>query len=293
MRSKMSLILIVALFVTSLSMLTVSGPSVTKVAAQATASAPATGPTCADTGLITSLATDAKTVGDDLAQIPSIGAQSLYGIMINIANTRLKYEDMKTPADARCSYLVTEAIILFANVQDYGLVNMGTKLGLDTTADQPVVLDRLTKQVARVNDLIGTPSQDAATPSADTFATASAAAANPTCADTTLLSGLTTDAKTVGDDLTQIPSTGAGGVYSIMINIANTRLKYEDMKTPADAGCNYLITETIILFANVQDYGLISMGNKLGLDTSADQPVVLDRLTKQVARVNDLIAPAK
>jgi hypothetical protein len=111
----------------------------------------------------------------------------------------------------------------------------------------------------------------------------------PKCTDQKLIEGITADAKSIGDDLGKISSTGAGGVYTIMINIANTRLKYEDMTAPADPGCNYLVTETIVLFANVEDLGLVSMGTKLGLDTTTDQATVLARLEKQVKKVNDLI----
>lgn len=78
--------------------------------------------------------------------------------MIDIANARIKYEDMPTPPDLACSYLVTETIILFADVQDAGLLAMGTKLGLDTSADQPTVQSRLEKQIATVTALIGAPS---------------------------------------------------------------------------------------------------------------------------------------
>ena len=115
------------------------------------------------------------------------------------------------------------------------------------------------------------------------------AAAAAKCTDQKLIDSISADAKTIGDNLSKIPSTGAGGVYSIMISIANARIKYEDMDTPTDQGCAYLVTETIILFADVQDLGLINMGTKLGLDTSADAPTVTDRLTKQVKKVNDLI----
>ena len=115
-------------------------------------------------------------------------------------------------------------------------------------------------------------------------------AATPSkCTDQKLVDGIAADAKTIGDNLSKIPSTGAGGVYSIMISIANARIKYEDMDTPTDQACAYLVTETIILFADVQDLGLINMGTKLGLDTSADSPTVMDRLSKQVKKVNDLI----
>jgi hypothetical protein len=119
-----------------------------------------------------------------------------------------------------------------------------------------------------------------------------AATAAAKCTDQKLIDSISADAKTIGDNLSKIPSTGAGGVYSIMISIANARIKYEDMDTPSDLACSYLVTETIILFSDVQDLGLINMGTKLGLDTSADTPTVTDRLNKQVKKVNDLIGVA-
>jgi hypothetical protein len=135
----------------------------------------------------------------------------------------------------------------------------------------------------------GYPSGHPVRPGQSTDTTPTPDASAPTCKDQKLIDAITTDAKAIGEDLDKIPSTGAGGVYTIMINIANTRLKYEDMTAPADPGCNYLVTETIVLFANVEDLGLIAMGTKLGLDTTADQPIVIARLEKQVKKVNDLI----
>jgi hypothetical protein len=52
----------------------------------------------------------------------------------------------------------------------------------------------------------------------------------------------------------------------------------DELSTPANLGCNYLVSEMIILFANIGDFGLINMGSRLGLDTSADTPTVTDRL---------------
>ncbi len=119
-----------------------------------------------------------------------------------------------------------------------------------------------------------------------------AATTEPTCADSKLVDEISTDAKDLGDKLGTVASTGAGGVYSMMIDIANTRLKYEDMDTPSDLGCSYLVTETIILFANVADLGMVEMGSKLGLDQdmiAKNRQVVSDRLDKQVEKVNNLI----
>lgn len=121
------------------------------------------------------------------------------------------------------------------------------------------------------------------------------AQSSDTCSDTKLVAQIAADAQALGDSIKGFPSTGAGGVYSTMIDIANTRIKYEDMELPKDQACQYLVTETIILFANVGDYGLVQMGSKLGLDASMiakNNDVVQARLEKQTKRVLDLIGPS-
>src|SRR5689334_11718037 len=47
-----------------------------------------------------------------------------------------------------------------------------------------------------------------------------AATTEPTCEDSKLVDQIATDAKDLGDKLGTVASTGAGGVYSMMIDIA-------------------------------------------------------------------------
>lgn len=155
MKSRLSLTLAATLFLASLGMFTVSANSRIAVPARIQAQAAATAPTCSDATLLSGIATDLQTIAADISKIPSTGAGGVYSIMVDIANARLKYENMPTPSDLGCSYLVTETIILFADVQDLGLINMGTKLGLDTSADQPGVLSRLQNQLQTVTNLVG------------------------------------------------------------------------------------------------------------------------------------------
>ncbi len=111
------------------------------------------------------------------------------------------------------------------------------------------------------------------------------------CTDAKLLEAIGKDLTDLGDSMKKVPSTGAGGVYSIMIDIANMRIKYEDMDLPKDQPCIYLLTETIVLFANISDWGLVEMGEKLGLDKdmiAKNRQFVSDRLNKQIKKVTDL-----
>ena len=250
---------------------------------------------CTDQKLLTSIGTDLTSIADSLKTLPTDRANATYDAMVKITNARLKYEDMDTPSDQACNYLVTETIILFANIGDFGLINMGSKLGLDTSADTPVVTDRLNKQIQRITDLAGTSSSDAAaaTPDAASSAAATSAAAPAAkCTDQKFIDSINTDLNEIADSIKTIPPTGAGGVYSIMIKNVNFRLKYEDMDVPTDPACSYLWTETIILFANIGDFGMLNLGSKLGIDVSEDMATSTDRLTKQLQKVNALVGTA-
>jgi hypothetical protein len=240
---------------------------------------------CANATLINTIATDLVDIGGTVKTLPDQKANGTYDALIKIVNARLKYEDMTTPADLGCNYLVTETIILFATIGDYGLINMGSKLGLDTSADLPVVTDRLTKQLQKVTDLVGTPTASAATAAAPTPA-ATAMAPTAKCTNQKLIDAINADLVDIAADMKTIPSTGAGGVYSIAIKTANARLKYEDLEVPTDEGCTYLWTESVILFANIGDLNVLNLGAKLNIDVSADMPTSSARLDAQLKKVN-------
>jgi len=125
--------------------------------------------------------------------------------------------------------------------------------------------------------------------------TAAQTATPPTCADADLLKEIGTDLTTIGTSLGDIPKTGAGGLYAIMIDISNTRHKYEDKDLPKDVGCVYMQTETIILLATIQDYAVVEMADKLGLDKdmiAKNREFMNKRLEAQLKMVTDLLPKA-
>jgi hypothetical protein len=116
------------------------------------------------------------------------------------------------------------------------------------------------------------------------------------CTDAALLKMVGEDFTALGKELETIPKTGAGGIYTIMVSISNTRIKYEDMKTPSDLPCAFLVLETIIFLSNVQDYAVVELADKLGLDkamVAENREFVAKRLEAQSKIVLALIPETK
>ncbi len=105
------------------------------------------------------------------------------------------------------------------------------------------------------------------------------------CKDEELVKQVIEDVNSSLDDLSQVAKTGAGGVFRIMLNLAVTRQKYEDMDLPNDAACTYMIFDTITLLSNISDEALIEMADKLGFDPSG----IAKARTAQKSRVSKWI----
>jgi hypothetical protein len=105
------------------------------------------------------------------------------------------------------------------------------------------------------------------------------------CNDNELVKGIIEDVNSALDDLTQVAKTGAGGVFKIMANLADTRQKYEDMELPSDRACTFMIFDTITLLSNISDEALIEMADKLGFDPAG----IVKARTTQKARVSKWI----
>jgi hypothetical protein len=116
-----------------------------------------------------------------------------------------------------------------------------------------------------------------------------------TCADAALLKEIGEDLTTIGKSLTEIPKLEAAGLYNVMIDISNTRHKYEDKALPATNGCIYMQTETIILLATIQDYAVVELADKLALDKEMigkNREFMNKRLETQLKAVTDLLPKA-
>lgn len=115
------------------------------------------------------------------------------------------------------------------------------------------------------------------------------------CADPALLKEIGTDLTTTGKALQEIPKTGAAGIYAIMVDVLNVRQKYEDKDLPEDRNCVVLIIQTIIVYATIEDYAVVELADKLGLDkemVAKNRDFMNKRLEKVLKGLTDLIPTA-
>jgi hypothetical protein len=113
------------------------------------------------------------------------------------------------------------------------------------------------------------------------------------CTDDKLVNQIVNDVNSALDDLAQVAKTGAGGVFKIMANLADTRQKYEDMELPQDQACTFMIFDTITLISNISDQALIEMADKLGFDPAGiakARATQKARTSKWIGYVNSYIA---
>lgn len=117
----------------------------------------------------------------------------------------------------------------------------------------------------------------------------------PVCKDAALLKEIGDDFTALGKELSGIAKLDAAGLYAQMITIANLRQKYEDKEWPTEVGCDYMLTQNIIVLATIQDYAVVELADKLKLDAdmiAKNRDFMNKRLEKQLKFLTDLLPKA-